>query len=171
MTPLGDKRFAVRLRRNGELRRYGSFEVTFAYGSEHLLAALRAGQAMSYRFIRDAKGWRVFASTAEMPVPAVSDARLGVIGADLNEKHVAVSETDRFGNIIGRWTIPLVTAELSRHATQTAISVAVKELIAIASERQKPISIEELCVHPVRADRSRARVRRRDRRPGRQSRL
>ena len=99
---------------------------------------------MSSRFLRDEKGWRVFVSTAVMPTPTFWDVRLGVIGVDLNDGFVSMSETDRFGNIVAGQDVALVTAGLSKHATQTAISEAVKEIIAMACDRQKPISIELL---------------------------
>ena len=72
--------------------------VRFAYGHEQMLAALEAnaeygacrrqhgekagrttglGQAISYRFKRDAKGWRVFATTRMMEVAVVTDKRRG----------------------------------------------------------------------------------------------
>ena len=75
--------------------------VRFAYGHEHVLAALGSnaeyvsvptrarreggachgtlGQAISYRFKRDGKGWRVFVSTQMMDVPVVTDRRRGAI--------------------------------------------------------------------------------------------
>jgi hypothetical protein len=56
MTHLGGNRFALRLRLDGKAKRYIALEVSFAYGVEHLLAALKAGQAVSYRFLLDAKG-------------------------------------------------------------------------------------------------------------------
>jgi IS605 OrfB family transposase len=144
MTHLGGSRFALKLRLNGEAQRHISLEVSFAYGVEHLLAALKAKQAMSYRFLQDEKGWRVLVSTAVMETPICSDARLGVIGVDFNVGFVSVSETDRFGNLVASQDVPLVTAGLSKHATQTAISAAVADIIAIACKVQKPISIEYL---------------------------
>ena len=51
------------------------------------------GQAISYRFKRDGKGWRVFVSTQMMDVPVVTDRRRGAIGVDLNADHLAVAET------------------------------------------------------------------------------
>ena len=68
--------------------------VRFAYGQEQVLAALDSnadyarrrrehgekvarattlGQAISYRFKRDGKGWRVFMSTRMMDMPVVTD--------------------------------------------------------------------------------------------------
>ena len=53
---------------------------------------------ISYRFKRDAKGWRVFVSTQMMDIPVVTDRRRGAIGVDLNADHLAVAETDASGN-------------------------------------------------------------------------
>ena len=144
MTHLGGSRFALKLRLDGKAKRHIALEASFAYGADHLLAALEAGQAISYRFLLDHRGWRVFASTAVMQTPTFSDVRLGAIGVDFNVGFVSVSETDRFGNIIGSRDVPMVTAGLSKHATQTTISAAVRDIIAIACKAQKPISIEYL---------------------------
>ena len=95
--------------------------VRFAYGHEQVLAGLQSnaeyaayrrehgekaaratklGQAISYRFKRDAKGWRVFVSTQMMDVPVATDRRRGTIGVDLNADHLAVAETDASGNYL-----------------------------------------------------------------------
>jgi IS605 OrfB family transposase len=144
MTHLGGSRFALKLRLDCKAKRHITLDVSFAYGVDHLLAALEAGQAMSYRFLLDNQGWRVFASTAVIETPTCSDVRLGAIGVDFNVGFVSVSETDRFGNLVSSQDVPLVTAGLSKHATQTAISIAAQEIIAIACKVQKPISIEYL---------------------------
>ena len=104
--------------------------VWFAYGHEQVLAALQSnaeyvayrrvhgdkaargtglGQAISYRFKRDGKGWRVFVSTQVMDVPVVTDQRRGAIGVDLNADHLAVADTDASGNCLKAWRVPLVT--------------------------------------------------------------
>ena len=54
---------------------------------------------------RDAKGWRVFATTRIMEVVVVTDRR-GVIGVDLNADHLAVAETDASGNYLNAWRTP-----------------------------------------------------------------
>ena len=95
--------------------------VRFAYGQEQVLAALESnaeyaayrrehgegaarqtglGQAVCYRFKRDAKGWRVFVTTDLPSVPVVTDRMRGVIGVDINADHLAVAETDASGNYI-----------------------------------------------------------------------
>ena len=110
--------------------------VRFAYGHEHVLAALHGnadyaayrrehgekaaratelGQAVSYRFKRDGKGWRVFVSTQMRDVPVVTDRRRGAIGVDLNADHLAVADTDASGNYLNAWRVPLVTYGKNTH--------------------------------------------------------
>ena len=67
------------------------------------------GQAISYRFKRDHKGWRVFATTQMMDVAVVTDKQRGAIGVDLNADHLAVAETDASGNYVHAFSVPLVT--------------------------------------------------------------
>ena len=100
----------------------------FAYGYEQALAALASndayrrhrrehgeksarasdlGQAISYRFRRDHKGWRVFAATEMLDVPVVTDRRRGAVGVDLNADHLDEatpwSAAASSGRSAGRW--------------------------------------------------------------------
>ena len=139
--------------------------VQFAYGHEQVLAALdrsveyaryrrehgekaaRAttlGQAISYRFKRDDRGWRVFATTDMMHVPVVTDRRRGAIGVDLNADHLAVAETDASGNYLHAWRVPLVTYGKSHRQAEAIIGDAVASVVEYAREVGKPITIEKL---------------------------
>ena len=115
----------------GEHGRYLVVEgVRFAYGHEVVLTALQAnaefaahrrqhgekaaretdlGEAVSYRFMRDSIGWRVFVTVDAVPAPVVTDWRRGAVGVDLNADHLAVTETDSSGNWLRSWRVPLVT--------------------------------------------------------------
>ena len=138
--------------------------VRFTYGNEQVLAALGSdadyaqfrrehgekaarvtepGQAVSYRFKRDEKGWRVFVSTRMMDVPVVTDQRQGVIGIDLNADHLAVAETDSSGNFINAWRTPLVAT--ARTLTRPRPSSATRwPRWSITRRTGKPIVIEKL---------------------------
>ena len=139
--------------------------VRFTYGQEQVLAALDSnaeyarcrrehgekavrsttlGQAVSYRFKRDAKGWRVFATTDMMDVPVVTDQRRGAIGVDLNADHLAVCETDASGNYVHAFSVPLVTYGKSQHQAESIIGDAVASVVAYARDVGKPIVIEKL---------------------------
>ena len=139
--------------------------VRFAYGHDQVLAALQSnaeytrcrrehgekaarstnlGQAISYRFKRDAKGWRVFVTTRMMDVPVATDRRLGTIGVDFNADHLAVAETDASGNWLNAWRVPLVTYGKSTHQAEALIGDAVASVVAYAKAVGKPIVIERL---------------------------
>ena len=139
--------------------------VRFAYGHEQVLAALDSnaeytqhrrehgekavratnlGQAISYRFKRDKKGWRVFATTDMMDTPVVTDQRRGVVGMDLNADHLAVVETDGSGNYVNTFSVSLVTYGKSQHQAEAIIGDAVASVVEYAREAGKPIVIEKL---------------------------
>ena len=139
--------------------------VRFAYGHEQVLAAVESnadyarqrrqlgekaarsttlGQAISYRFKRDKKGWRVFATTGMKDVPLVTDQRRGVIGVDLNADHLAFVESDASGNYVNAFSVPLVTYGKSQHQAEAIIGDAVASVVEYAREAGKPIVIEKL---------------------------
>ena len=139
--------------------------VRFAYGHGQVLAALASnaeyaayrrkhgdksarstslGQAISYRFKRDGKGWRVFVSTEMMDVPVVTDRRRGAVGVDLNADHLAVAEIDASGNYRNAWRVPLVTYGKSQRQSEALIGDAVASVVQYAREVGKPIVIEKL---------------------------
>ena len=121
-------------------------DVHFHNGHAQVLAALQGeeGQAISYRFKRDGKGWRVFASVKHQPVPVVTSRRLGAIGVDVNTDHLAVSETDYSGNWLRSLTVPLVTYGKSKKQAEALIGDAVAEVVALARASGKPLVIENL---------------------------
>ena len=139
--------------------------VRFAYGHEQVLARLQSnaeyaahrrehgdkaaratslGQAISHRFKRDGKGWRVFVSTQMMDVPVVTDRRRGAIGVDLNADHLAVAETVASRNYLNAWRVPLVTYGKSQRQSEALIGDAVASVVEYAREVGKPIVIEKL---------------------------
>ena len=139
--------------------------IKFAYGHEQVLAALQSnadygqhrrehgeraaratglGQAISYRFKRDARGWRVFVTTHMAEVPMVTDRKSGAIGVDLNADHLAVCETDASGNYVHAFSVPLVTYGKSQRKAEALIGDAVASVVQYAREAGKPVVIEKL---------------------------
>ena len=117
------------------------------YRRKHGEKAARAttlGQAISYRFKRDAKGWRVFATTELPEVEITTDRCRGAIGVDLNVDHLAVAETDASGNYVNAWRAPLVTYGKSNHQAEALIGDAVASVVEYARGVGKPIVIERL---------------------------
>ena len=117
------------------------------YRRQHGEKAARAtplGQAISYRFKRDSKGWRVFATTELPDVEVTTDRRRGAIGVDLNADHLAVAETDASGNYVKAWRLPLVTYGKSHHQAEALIGDAVASVVKYARGAGKPLVIEKL---------------------------
>jgi IS605 OrfB family transposase len=120
--------------------------VSFAYGQAAILASLNdpEGRAVSYRFKKDAKGWRVFASTSLEKAAPISHEGIGVIGVDLNADHIACIETDRFGNPIKRKVFPWVSYGKTREQLKAATGELAKQLIEWAIQTKKPVILEKL---------------------------
>jgi len=145
-------------------------DVRFAYGQDSIVAALarsqrihastqdgkaplrRIGTPLSYRFVRDDQGWRVFVSVAAQPVEPTSRKELGAIGVDVNADHLAVSETDRFGNLIGARRIPLVTYGKTPDQAKALIGDAAISMVEQAKAAGKPLVIEQLDFQKKKAE-------------------
>jgi IS605 OrfB family transposase len=136
--------------------------VRFAYGHDKIHAALassqrvtsitkagkptikRIGSALSYRFVRDDKGWRVFVSCEAPSVKHTTSSRLGAIGVDINADHLAVSEVDRFGNLVQSHRINLHTYGKTTDQAKALIGDAAVQIAQMALSSSKPIIIEKL---------------------------
>src|SRR3990172_2054544 len=143
-----DDTLSLRLRLPNSLGSFGKYlilpNLKFAYGHNEILDALKRQTAISYRFKRDPKGWRLFATIEREETPFVTDHRKGSIGLDLNADHIALVETDRFGNPIHKKTLPLVTYGKDRNQTMACIGDLSKQIVAHAKQVQKPLVIEQL---------------------------
>ena len=102
------------------------------------------GQAVSYRFKVDGKGWRVFVTVAREEVPLVTDSRRGAVGVDLNEDHLAVTETDSWGNWLHSFSVPLVTHGRTARQAEALTGDAVARVVEYARGVGKPIAYEKL---------------------------
>ena len=118
--------------------------IIFNYGHKEISDALLTKKALSYRFKKDAKGWRVFISLSREKVPIVTEEVRGSIGVDINEHHLAVTEIDAKGNPISKKTFPLSTYGKTTDQSKALIGDVCKEVIAFAKEKKKPIISERL---------------------------
>jgi IS605 OrfB family transposase len=164
---LADGSLTFRLRLPHALEaQYGKYleipGVYFKYGHANIIASLsdceerkrllkckdkrysEHGQAISYRFQRDNKGFRVFATTSFKPPPLITRKRYGAIGVDINADRLAVMELDRFGNGTNQKTYPLLTYGKTRNQIKAEIGNACAAIVQWAQEVKKPIVIEKL---------------------------
>lgn len=146
-----DGRISLRIRLPDALARYGKYlilkDLYFAYGHDKIVAALKntdSPVAISYRLKRDTKGWRVFASLPIMKTEVTTCKDLGVIGVDINADHLAIVETDRFGNPIRHNRLELNTYGKSSGQARALIGDVIKTLVGLAQSVQKPLVIEDL---------------------------
>ena len=124
----------------------------FGYGHEIIVAATGRNlsgnkddwQAINYRFLRDEKGWRVFVTVALREGAKISVEDIGVIGVDINADHLAVTETDRFGNPVRYFSVPCVTYGKTTRQREAVIGDAVKQVVRFAVSSRKPLAIERL---------------------------
>ena len=146
-----DGRISLRIRLPDAFQRYGKYlvlkDLYFSYGHDRIVAALKdtvSPVAISYRFLLDEKGWRVFATLPITKPPVVTRKGRGAIGIDINADHLAVVETDRSGNPIQHVRFELNTYGKSSAQTKACIGDAVKAIVHQASLAQKPIVLEDL---------------------------
>ncbi len=142
-----DEGFLLRLRLpdDGDTNeKYLAIPISLAYGEGALINALKNKQAISYRFLRDEKGWRVFISTKAVKADASTSKDLGAIGVDINVDHLAITELDRSGNPIVSKRIDLCPYGKSSHQASAIIGDAVKALMEFAEGKNKPVIIEDL---------------------------
>jgi len=145
-----DQTLDFRVRLPNALAKYGKYltitKVAFKYGKEELLAALNnpKGQAITWRFVQDEKGWRLFASFEIEPAVCITRPNIGVIGLDINVDHFALVETDRFGNPIHSKVIPYNLYGKSTDQALAIIGDASASAIAYAESTCKPLIFEDL---------------------------
>lgn len=156
------------------ISQYGKYiaiaDISFNYGQNAILAALgdctirnalqrlknpaykNRGQALSYRFAKDKKGWRIFVSTTLSEPEWLTTPKTGVIGVDINIDHLAVVESDHNGNPITKYTIPLDLHGKNTDQRLAEIGNACAEVVKIATETKKDIAIEELNFQQKKAE-------------------
>ncbi|MBM3204188.1 helix-loop-helix domain-containing protein, partial [Candidatus Woesearchaeota archaeon] len=84
--------------------------ITFpVHGRQEIYKALQSKQALSYRFKKDEKGWRVFVSFERERAPTIAKNHTGSIGIDINVNHIALVETNIHGNLIAKKSFSLCT--------------------------------------------------------------
>jgi IS605 OrfB family transposase len=119
-------------------------DLFFSHGHNEILLALQQKQAISYRFKKDPKSWRVFVSTAIKKEKPLSLENNGVIGLDLNADHIAYVETDRFGNPIEKKRFSWVSYGKTKEQLKALTGDICKEIVCLAKQSKKPIVIEKL---------------------------
>jgi IS605 OrfB family transposase len=146
-----ENRFCLRLRLpNGLEKAFGKYlvieNIEFHYGKEKVLEAITSEKrkAMTYRFLKDEKGWRLFVSFEEQAKAFITKKECGMIGIDINVDHLALVEIDRDGNKLQSKRIQLNLYGKSKEQAKAIIGDAVKEVVELAKQKKVPITLENL---------------------------
>lgn len=122
--------------------------VRFPYGQQVLEAAVAAGQAVSYRFVRrERKGrdvWYVHATVERAAADVETHGAAGAVGVDLHPAHVDVAEVDRFGNPLHTRSLPVAIQGRTADQVSAALGEVVAEVVAQARSAGKPVVVERL---------------------------
>ncbi len=136
--------------------------VRFGYGADHIMAALRSskvtvtksddgkvsrkrdGTALTYRFVKQDGHWTVFVTVTVQPPATSTHARLGAIGIDLNADHIAVSETDRVGNLVDYLRMDTPVRGKTSDQRQAIYGDIAAEIADRARQAGKPVVLEKL---------------------------
>lgn len=118
----------------------------FAHQEAALRGALARGQALSWRLVRDERGWRAMVSFARPSAACVTtEVRYGALGMDFNADHLAVTEVDPYGNLRESWRFDFdAQREHSTGQRKSSLSDALSKVMALALEKKLPLVIEHL---------------------------
>jgi IS605 OrfB family transposase len=83
-------------------------------------------------------------SLEEVTPPIETRAAVGGIGVDLNCDHLAIGETDRYGNPIQAFNLPIKMENKTSEQITAMLGNHIKDIVAYAKLKNKPISIEKL---------------------------
>ncbi len=120
--------------------------VTYPYGQEYIEQALLRGQAITHRFVRGEKGWYLYSSfdIPQRETVTGKPQEIGCIGVDANEKEIAVSETDRFGNLVWHTTYPACIKDRTTEQTKATYGDICVGIIDRSIKTGKPVAHETL---------------------------
>ena len=135
---------------NHLIKQYGKHltvpNVKYPYGQEYIGQALLCGQAITHRFVRGEKGWHLHSSVniPENKTVTGKPQEIGCIGVDVNEKEIAVSETDRYGNLVQHATYPACVKNRTTAQTEAVYGDICARIVALAVRTGKSIAHETL---------------------------
>jgi IS605 OrfB family transposase len=123
----------------------------FTYGKAAITEALTATTLtgtkqtpVTWRFVRDGKGWRAFVTVHETHAQRVHDMTHGALGVDVNADHLAVAVADAHGNPIAFRRIQTTIIGKTAEQRKAIYGDAAKQIVDMALSRRMPLVLERL---------------------------
>ncbi|WP_338452510.1 IS200/IS605 family accessory protein TnpB-related protein [Niallia oryzisoli] len=101
-------------------------------------------RALTWKFVRKNGNWYAYVTVDVDIPPIISLKNNGILSIDYNYGFLAVSDVDRFGNLVHSFQVPYQTTHCTSEQTEQNLSVALKTVILYAIEKAKPIGFENL---------------------------
>ena len=132
--------------------------VEFGYGQENIDQAkipslgytkgkmnqVKYYRALTWKFVRKNRNWYAYV-TVDVDIPnVISLKNNGIISIDFNYGFLAVSDLDRYGNLVNSFQVPYKSTHCTSEQTQQSLSEALKMVIQYAVDQAKPIGCENL---------------------------
>jgi IS605 OrfB family transposase len=132
--------------------------VEFGYGQENIDQAkipslgyttgkmnqVKYYRALTWKFVRKDNNWYAYV-TVDVDIPnVISLKNNGITAIDFNDGFLAVSDVDRYGNLVNSFQVPYKSTHCTSAQTQQSLSEALKIVIEYAVDQAKPIGCENL---------------------------
>ena len=133
-------------------------KVEFGYGQDHIDKAkvpslgytkgkmnqMKYYKALTWKFVRRNNNWYAYV-TVDVDRPKIISLRNnGIISIDFNYGFLAISDLDRYGNLVNSFQVPYKSTHCTSEQTQQSLSEALKIVIQYAVDHAKPIGYENL---------------------------
>ena len=99
-------------------------------------------RALTWKFVRRNNNWYAYVTVDVDPPPLISLKNNGIISIDFNSGFLAVSDVDRYGNLVGSFQVPYHSTHCRSKRTRQSLSEALKMVIKYAVDQAKPIGYE-----------------------------
>ncbi len=132
----------------GLIPKFGKYikadDIKFAYGQGDIDYALSKGKALTFRFVRKNGIWYIFCTVDRAEIPYQCKYSNGMLGIDLNPGVIGWAYCDSRGNLKAKGQINLNITDRTSNQIEATLGDACKQLVAISSSFNCPITIESL---------------------------
>ena len=132
--------------------------VKFGYGQENIDQAkipslgytkgkrnqVKYYRALTWKFVRKDNNWYAYVTVDVDVQSVISLKNNGIISIDFNHGFLALSDVDRYGNLVHSFQVPYQSTHCTSAQTQQSLSEALKIVIKYAADQAKPIGCENL---------------------------